>query len=141
MLNAVSKYCKKCGTSCLLAQDRAANGSVQIFWWCVNCWNYADPLHAFIRHDEVVSVLKVDITSIGVIERYPQQARPICEVCGQPGAEEHHWAPKHIFRADAERWPKSYLCKQHHDEWHARVTPNMHKHLNGKGEKHGEPVK
>jgi hypothetical protein len=47
---------------------------------------------------------------------------PPCEVCGGIGVELHHWAPKELFPETFELWPKSYLCKQHHDEWHNKIT-------------------
>jgi hypothetical protein len=30
----------------------------------------------------------------------------------------HHWAPKCLFGDEAELWPKSYLCRDHHNMWH-----------------------
>lgn len=47
---------------------------------------------------------------------------PPCEVCGERGVELHHWAPKELFPETFELWPKSYLCKKHHDEWHNTIT-------------------
>lgn len=49
----------------------------------------------------------------------------ICRVCNSKGAEMHHWAPKHIFGDEAERWPKDLLCRTCHARWHNMVTPNM----------------
>lgn len=48
--------------------------------------------------------------------------RPKCERCGASGAQLHHWAPKYFF-ADANSWPKSYLCQTCHERWHDIVTP------------------
>lgn len=49
-----------------------------------------------------------------------------CVRCGSKlGTEEHHWAPKHLFHEDADNWPKSYLCKPCHKQWHDIVTPDM----------------
>ena len=47
-----------------------------------------------------------------------------CSVQGCPGSGEelHHWAPKCLFGPDAaELWPKGYLCRIHHQEWHKRT--------------------
>ena len=59
-----------------------------------------------------------------------------CPKCGGPGCqrcsemcvvqgcesytyvERHHWAPWAAFGGDAELWPISNLCKEHHDAWH-----------------------
>lgn len=40
-----------------------------------------------------------------------------CSRCGTHGGELHHWAPQAIF-ADAEWWPKDYLCVACHRLWH-----------------------
>jgi hypothetical protein len=34
---------------------------------------------------------------------------PSCARCGNPDAEEHHWAPRELFD-DAEGWPTDWLC-------------------------------
>jgi hypothetical protein len=37
----------------------------------------------------------------------------------------HHWAPKCLFGDEAELWPKSYLCRDHHNMWHTGITDQM----------------
>jgi hypothetical protein len=42
--------------------------------------------------------------------------------CLNPGIDMHHWAPRNVFGYwDCDNWPVSYLCKDHHREWHARM--------------------
>jgi hypothetical protein len=42
--------------------------------------------------------------------------------CPKPGIDMHHWAPRNVFGYwDCDNWPVSYLCKDHHREWHARM--------------------
>jgi len=48
----------------------------------------------------------------------PRCSRPVCAVCGHEGAERHHWAPSAVFGDEANRWPTSFLCQQHHAQWH-----------------------
>ncbi len=46
----------------------------------------------------------------------------LCEHCGEPGTQSHHWAPKEIFGAEeAARWPQSDLCRKCHDIWHKTI--------------------
>jgi hypothetical protein len=48
---------------------------------------------------------------------------PVCEHCGGPGEHLHHWAPIAIFgRTDADRWPRAWLCRECHREWHRRIA-------------------
>lgn len=44
--------------------------------------------------------------------------------CSNPGQELHHWAPRCLF-ADADQWPQSLLCLDHHREWH-RTTQTLY---------------
>lgn len=127
----MNKTCSHCGTSCLIAKDKAANGSTQVFWWCVHCNNYADPRSPFIPHGFVKVNLKIDIDTLPTIERFPNNPLPVCVVCGKSGAELHHFAPKHIFDGESENWPTAYLCDKHHREWHTKVTPDMRKRQGG----------
>ncbi len=120
----MSESCKRCGRSCLLARGNAINGSTQIFWWCTSCGRVADPQRPFVRKDYVTHVLRISIESLPVVERFDTSTAPVCAVCGQPGVEYHHWAPRHLF-ADAELWPGDYLCAKHHRHWHDVVTPLM----------------
>lgn len=42
-----------------------------------------------------------------------------CEVCSSAeGVEWHHYAPWHLFGAEAEAWPKGLLCVRCHRRWH-----------------------
>ena len=55
----------------------------------------------------------------------PRNTRHPCSVCGNLGAENHHWAPVGIFGDEADKWPTDYLCKTCHDRWHSMVTPSL----------------
>ena len=46
----------------------------------------------------------------------------ICEHCGAPGVELHHWAPRMVFGAEADDWPTGDLCPPCHAEWHERMN-------------------
>jgi hypothetical protein len=79
----------------------------------------------FISHYHV-NQAGIDIESLPVINDYRNGGTP-CAVCGAPGTEYHHWAPRHLF-PDADSWPGDHLCHYHHiDVWHAIMTPNMSK--------------
>jgi hypothetical protein len=77
-----------------------------------------------------IQSLSIPHERCGELERYPvvrdSSNEVACAVCDQPGAELHHFAPKHIFgAAEAERWPLAYLCFEHHGEWHRRMNVAM----------------
>ena len=55
---------------------------------------------------------------------YKDNREVCCIRCGALGAEEHHYAPKHLFE-DAHEWGTVPLCIWHHREWHRIVTPKM----------------
>lgn len=117
--------CSRCKTAtsqeicCRLNADES-----QAFgWWCDKChwWNQrANGSGFWIQKDELERS-GVEISTIRVVEILTQ---PRCAKCGKRGAQQHHWAPKHLFK-DAEDWPKDYLCTDCHRLWHDVVTPNM----------------
>lgn len=80
----------------------------------VACWLPHQPIKDFGIDIETIPINRDD-------------RREVCAVCGQLGAQEHHWAPWHLFGDEADKWPKSYLCQKHHTEWHRTVTPEMSK--------------
>ena len=62
------------------------------------------------------------------IDEFPiiaEDAIKFCVVCGNGEVELHHWAPKSMFKEDAEKWPKDVLCKNCHAQWHKIVTPGL----------------
>ncbi len=52
-------------------------------------------------------------------ENNEPSSQGVCEVCGFAGyVELHHWAPRGIFKDEAEDWPMSMLCRPCHVRWH-----------------------
>jgi hypothetical protein len=44
-----------------------------------------------------------------------------CAVCGDEHVQRHHWLPVAVaqrYGEDANAWPSSYLCPDHHQLWH-----------------------
>lgn len=119
------RYCERCRkqTRVRLVRNIAANGANQVYWLCL-LGNHSNKKNgAFIPHELVRK--KVDPDELPVIENY--SGYELCAVCGSPFTELNHWAPRHLFGDECELWPKDYLCKKHHDQWHALVTPEMSK--------------
>lgn len=102
----------------------AANGAEHFGWWCLECkWWTESKNGGFWIPKETLIANGVDLSVMRVVERMEQHR---CVVCGARGTEEHHWAPQAIFGKEvADRWPKDFLCKQCHDEWHRLVTPQL----------------
>lgn len=89
--------------------------------------------HIRLEHNgRYLKFLGRDSTPKEVLERltiaddYRSYDNP-CAVCGNPETELHHWAPREFFPETCELWPISYLCKQHHQEWHSRITTPFRK--------------
>lgn len=111
--------CKECGwtSAWQVASCRDSGGHDTFFFMC-NCGYRSGD---FIPKELIE---KERIPYERVASRWPLEK---CAVCGVLGAEEHHWAPWFIFKAESERWPKSFLCPTCHKRWHDLVTPNMSK--------------
>jgi hypothetical protein len=57
----------------------------------------------------------------------------VCEVrdCGRTDTEVNHWLPRYLAEQSglcSDDWPTSYLCREHHAQWHALVTPTVKSH-------------
>lgn len=109
--------CPDCGAvgAWLVMRFVNAAGATTYPWCCTQC-AYKSNL------SEAKWLVKLD--KVPPPEYKARIERPRCARCGEEGAAEHHWAPKHLFD-DAYSWPTSYLCKKHHKEWHTKVTPQM----------------
>lgn len=104
-----------------------ATGAVSISLRCVSCGRKKPDKSGrwFIPKDDL-RAHGIDPDALPIApEGTPNEIRCLVSGCNQRGAEQHHWAPRHLFGDAADLWPRDYLCKQHHDEWHKRVTPNM----------------
>ena len=83
---------------------------------CNKCGrNFNGPRYPFVPKPE-----GVDMEQYPVSKNYLESARP-CEVCGKVGTELHHWAPRAVFKDEADNWPTGWLCPEHHKEWSDRV--------------------
>ncbi len=108
--------CPECGWNSAWEVVKCKNqgGSWQHFFMC-NCGH---------RTNHYISKKLVERSSLLPREVQPVFPRHKCVVCGADGAEEHHWAPTHLFGDESDAWPKSFLCPKCHKRWHDRVTPN-----------------
>ena len=119
-----TKFCYRCNRTveAELVRNTASNGAVQVWQRCKRCNNNVRRGGAFVPHRE----LGIEIEFIPIVNDYRDPAQK-CEFygCEEIGTEMHHWAPRHLFIFDADKWPVSYLCKYHHKIWHDTVTPEM----------------
>ena len=121
----------------VLAQTVTTNDVSQFKMFCFKCgYVVADRVGQNIPYGEVEvmtglliedakRVVPLTIDHLGNERQY--QGNP-CVVlgCDRTDSELHHWGPVGIFgRVEAGRWPMTALCKDHHAEWHRRVTPEL----------------
>jgi len=114
-----TEYCKTCpamSTIGYLSRVIKANGSVTVRWVCNHCEAYDTA--GDLPHSLVTS-RGVEVDALPLRATLVDDGLPDCTVCGVAAVEFHHWAPRAIFPD----WPDVgvYLCKHHHDEWHARM--------------------
>jgi hypothetical protein len=116
--------CKKCDRKVLakLIRNIVNSGASQVFWLCPICNTNAMGAGQWIDHKKIIASKLTTIENIPVANDYRIDK---CVVCGEVGTEYHHFAPKHLFHDEADKWPTAYLCKKHHDQWHRLVTPDM----------------
>ena len=97
---------------------RIGNGTYQVVDICNSCKDNFNGAGINIPHR-----LVDDLEALPLLADYTQQIPP-CEVCGSSdGVEYHHYAPRHIFgKAESERYPKGYLCRSCHRDWHIGIA-------------------
>lgn len=127
--------CRNCGctTDQALFANVAANGHRQVGWRCLTCerWQPDKSGNLWIPYD-LLRAHRVEVEALPVAaETKPE---PCCVTgCTRMDTELHHFAPRHLYgKEECERHPTAYYCKFHHEEWHRRVTPQMH-HRAGSG--------
>ena len=115
--------CQKCGqnTNQELVKRITVSGAEFYGRWCLVCKWWGNP-GAWISKESLVHY-GFDLENIRVAVMDSGQR---CRHCGIRGSEEHHWAPKALFRSDeAEKWPKDYLCVPCHKIWHKTINENI----------------
>ena len=112
---ALEEPCPECGKKYWVVKKLINRGGATTYpYVCGNCGLKTQ-----------VCEKKTVVKNLGFVpeEIQPKFKRPICEVCGAAGAQNHHWAPYSIFGSESESWPQSYLCQSCHDRWHRLVAP------------------
>lgn len=94
------------------------SGAIAIAAYCLSCGRVATK-DAYIPKRRF-SLAQID--EMAIEHDYSNSALVCCvEGCTNHDVEWHHFAPKGIFGEDAEKWPKAWVCKAHHDDWHKRT--------------------
>lgn len=100
------------------------DGTRHLVEWCPAC----ESKRSEWLPKKSLAELRIDPASVPVVLDYRLDANP-CDVCGSTGGTQlHHWAPQSLesdFGAEYKRWPTAWLCRAHHDLWHASVTPHF----------------
>lgn len=105
-----------------------ASGEIHIRYRCRACHKNLNTNGEWVGKKMLIAK-NIDIESLPVFDDYTEN-NPTCAVCGRRGTELHHFAPKELFPETFELWPKSYLCKEHHQEWHNKITVPLRKYRN-----------
>jgi hypothetical protein len=112
-----------CHTDHSLSRREQASGAVHCAWACDVCGKVGTHSGLYISKREALRHVK----TIADLPLIPCEDKPRCDVCDADGAERHHFAPRALFGADADRWPTALLCVPCHRKWHSIVTPGMRK--------------
>ena len=106
--------CKKITTQ-EIHMHISRSGAEGFAWRCQTCrfWTAKKGGGIWIPVEELRS-FKVEIEALPVICDLGER----CAVCGKRGTELHHWFPQAINQELADKFPKDWLCVEHHREWH-----------------------
>lgn len=120
------RACERCKATTMhaLTRNRTLNGAAQVGLRCEACDGWTKDRRGRLW----IPVAELEAAGIAVDE-LPIATGPgpdvRCQRCHARGAEQHHWAPRALFGDRADSWPKDWLCKPCHDEWHQIVTPQL----------------
>jgi hypothetical protein len=117
--------CPRCkaNKNVLLKYQITTNNVRQFFWYCTRCKQRTDNQflpHSFIKKRN----FPPEFWERALLKDYTQNVK--CVVCGNDGAERHHFAPQALaeyFGANWDKWPTAYLCTHCHQLWHKATTP------------------
>lgn len=108
--------CKQCGsTDIYYGVVIISSGAKVVRLMCRSCGKNA------IRPGFNFKASAFNLDELPIIDDY-RENNPPCSVCDKSGTEYHHFAPRNVFGAEADRWPGAWLCVKHHREWHDRMS-------------------
>lgn len=114
------KTCVKCNSEEVkIGFAKKVNGDIAYPYYCESC--------GFVEKQYVSKTIAMSLNyelKEVYFNSYFRQ-KNYCAVCGSSDVELHHFAPTHLFGSESDKWPKAYLCRKHHKQWHDLVTPNM----------------
>ena len=112
-----NRWCPTCKTNTdqHVAKTFRVSGAEAFGWWCA-AGHFTPQANGGHWIKKEALAVYVDLATLPVIESTAEK-RP-CARCGQPGTEDHHWAPQALFE-DASEWPMSPLCLRCHQRWHS----------------------
>jgi hypothetical protein len=118
----------------ILGQVILRDGRHSFCWKCEFCQHlFPDGSALWIARSKILTRVADPEKELPVFKDYLTEDGRVCEVCGKKGAQEHHWAPRHLFGNKAWDWPTGFLCAECHRRWHDVVTPNMSRKEKGNG--------
>jgi len=99
---------------------RSSNGALRLRGYCKYCsdttrkrGNQIVWITGDLRQPEDLNAHKIPVVKDNV------DTNTFCARCGtNEGVEQHHWAPRSVFRDDYDMWPTSNLCRSCHSRWH-----------------------
>jgi DNA-directed RNA polymerase subunit M/transcription elongation factor TFIIS len=129
----IARACECGGTEMSIGEAVTTDGRTIYPFVCVSCGavqsQYAKAAIAEEHAREHGPLPKVQTRTMAKPRQFAAMAKAAeerrCEVCGGSNAQQHHWAPWHLFGDEAQEWPTSYLCQPCHTRWHQIVTPDM----------------
>lgn len=83
---------------------------------CVGCGKESGE----IKRSEALTLIAAGVQYVWTREPYAHNDTHMCGVkgCNRTDVEWHHWAPRSIFKKEADNWPVTPLCVACHKRWH-----------------------
>lgn len=105
----------------IIVEIKLGKGARRIHITCMHCTYTTSPLKKIYWHELFENALhKADMVRK---RKAHELQRCAYEYCDNFGDHQHHWAPRNTFGVrEADRWPTSFLCPEHHTKWHTTMN-------------------
>jgi hypothetical protein len=97
------------------------NGIIAFRVRCVGCGTTSGE----IKKKDFINLTELGVQYTHTRDNHSNADLHICQVkgCGRTDIEMQHWMPQAILGEEANLWPITPLCVDHHRQWHALVWP------------------
>jgi hypothetical protein len=126
--------CPYCKIEGVMYRMILSSGAIVVTQRCPKC-GISTGEKLFFPKKDIPDIDKLPLYADNTIHSEPCAVKD----CKNKGTEYHHWAPRHLFE-NADDWPFSYLCREHHILWHKMTKTGTYRPQESRHGKNGKHI-